>query len=54
VPRIRCGTLLKSLGRDAEAQGLFSFIAANARRSAVESEKEWLKLAARERVASAA
>jgi len=52
--KYRYGMLLKSLGRDAEAQGLFSFIAANARRSAVESEKEWVKLAAKEREALAA
>jgi hypothetical protein len=47
--KYRYGMLLKSLGRDAEADSLFSFIAANARRSAIESEKQWVKLATRER-----
>lgn len=52
--KYRYGLLLKKLGRDAEARELFAFIAANARRSAVDSEREWVKLAAREREAIAA
>jgi hypothetical protein len=54
--KYRYGLLLKKLGRDAEAQELFAFIGANARRSAVDSEREWVKLAAkaREREAVAA
>jgi hypothetical protein len=47
--KYRFGLLLDRLGRATEAQELFAFIAANARRSAVESEKQWVKLAARER-----
>jgi len=47
--KYRYGLLLDRLGRAAEAQELFAFIAANARRSAVESEKQWVKLAAMER-----
>ena len=47
--KYRYGVLLKRLGRESEAHALFSFIGANARRSAVESEKHWAKLAAIER-----
>jgi hypothetical protein len=47
--KYRYGLLLDRLGRATEAQELFAFIAANARRSAVESEKQWVKLAAKER-----
>ena len=52
--KYRYALLLKRLGREAEAASLFSFIAANARRSAVESEKQWVKLAAAERETAAA
>ena len=47
--KYRYGLLLDRLGRGPEAQELFDFIAANARRSAVESEREWVKLAGMER-----
>ena len=47
--KYRYGLLLKKLGRDAEAHELFAFIGANARRTALDSEKEWVKLAAQER-----
>jgi hypothetical protein len=47
--KFRHATLLKSLGRDAEAGQLFDYIVANARRSALESEQEWVKLARKER-----
>ena len=47
--KYRYGLLLKKLGRDAEADELFDFIGANARRSALESEREWVKLAQKER-----
>ncbi|HUQ29724.1 MAG TPA: tetratricopeptide repeat protein [Usitatibacter sp.] len=47
--KYRYGMLLDRLGRANEAQELFAFIGANARRSAVESEREWVKLAAKER-----
>lgn len=52
--KYRYGLLLKRLGRDSEAQALFSFIRENARRSAVESERQWVKLATQEREAAAA
>ena len=52
--KYRYGLLLKRLGRETEAQALFSFIRENARRSAVEAEKEWAKLAAKEREKAAA
>jgi hypothetical protein len=47
--KYRYGVLLKRLGRDREADELFAFIGSHARRSALESEHEWVKLAARER-----
>jgi hypothetical protein len=47
--KYRYGLLLKKLGRDAEAHELFAFIAANAKRTALDSEREWVKLASRER-----
>ena len=43
--KYRYGMLLKELGRGAEAEKLFGLISANARRSALESEQEWVKLA---------
>jgi hypothetical protein len=52
--KYRHAELLKRLGRTAEARELFSFIAQNARRSALESEQEWVKLARRELGTSAA
>jgi hypothetical protein len=47
--KYRYGLLLKQLGRGAEADALFAFIISSARRSALESEQEWVKLAQRER-----
>ena len=47
--KYRYGVLLRSLGREAEARELFAFIVTNARRSALESEQEWVKLASEER-----
>jgi hypothetical protein len=47
--KYRYALLLDQVGRGAEAEGLFTFIVANARRSALESEREWVKLAAKER-----
>ena len=52
--KYRYGLLLKKLGRDAEAHELFTFIAAKARRSALDSERQWVKLAAQERETIAA
>lgn len=49
--KYRYATLLKRLGREREAAELFDFIVKNARRSALESEQEWVKLARREREA---
>jgi len=46
--KYRYALLLKRLHRQAEARELFAFIAANTRRSALESEQEWVKLARRE------
>lgn len=46
--KYRYGMLLKRLGRDTEARELFAQITKNARRSALESEREWLELARRE------
>ena len=45
---------LKRLGRAKEAAELFDFIATNARRSALDSEQEWVKLARKEREATTA
>ena len=47
--KYRYGLLLKRLGRDAEAHELFAFIAANSKRTALDSEREWVKLASQER-----
>jgi hypothetical protein len=52
--KYRYALLLKRLGREAEAAELFDFIATNARRSALESEQEWVKLARKEREATTA
>ena len=52
--KYRYALLLKRLGRATEAAELFDFIATNARRSALESEQEWVKLARREREATTA
>ena len=51
--KYRYALLLKRLGREKEAAELFDFIATNARRSALESEQEWVKLARQEREATA-
>src|SRR5205814_481681 len=42
--KYRYGLLLKRLGRTREADELFAFIGSHARRSALESEQEWVKL----------
>jgi len=47
--KYRYGLLLKRLGRDSEAYELFDFIGANAKRSALDSEMQWVRLAAAER-----
>ena len=52
--KYRYALLLKRLGRATEAAELFDFIATNARRSALESEQEWVKLARKEREAATA
>ena len=52
--KYRYGLLLKRLGREREANELFDFIVKNARRSALDSEQEWVKLARRERESVAA
>ena len=52
--KYRHGMLLKRLGRSQEADALFGAIVANARRSALESEQEWVKLARAERETTAA
>jgi hypothetical protein len=51
--KYRYGVLLKRLGRADEARALFETICAHSRRSAVESERQWAKLAAAEREAAA-
>jgi hypothetical protein len=43
--KYRYGLLLKKLGRGSEANEIFAYIAQHARRSALESEREWVKLA---------
>ena len=43
--KYRYGLMLKKLGRGGEATELFAYIAQHARRSALESEQEWVKLA---------
>ena len=52
--KYRYGVLLKRLGRRDEAGALFDFIATHSRRSAIESEQHWARLAAEEREAAAA
>ena len=47
--KYRYALLLQKLGREKEARELFDFIVANARRSALESEQEWVKLARKAR-----
>jgi hypothetical protein len=46
--KYRFGMLLRKLGKDREARDLFAAITQNARRSSLESEQEWVKLAKRE------
>ena len=43
--KYRYGVLLKKLGRGPEAKELFAYITQHARRSALDSEREWVKLA---------
>jgi len=52
--KYRLAVLLQRQGREREADELFDFIIKNSRRSALESEQEWVKLArkARETVAA--
>jgi len=52
--KYRYGLLLKRLGREREANDLFDQIVKNARRSALDSEQEWVKLARKERESVAA
>ena len=52
--KYRHGMLLQSVGRAKEAQELFAFIVAKARRSALESEQQWVKLAWQEQQKAAA
>lgn len=47
--KYRYARLLDNVGRGVEARELYGFILANARRSALESEREWVKLAAKAR-----
>jgi hypothetical protein len=47
--KYRHAVLLQRLGRAREADEIFAFIDQNARRSALESEQEWVKLARAER-----
>lgn len=46
--KYRLGLLLKKLGREREARELFEFIVKHAKRSALESEQQWVKLAREE------
>jgi hypothetical protein len=46
--KYRYGMLLKKIGKAPEARDLFAFITQHARRSSLESEQEWVKLARRE------
>jgi hypothetical protein len=46
--KYRHGLMLRKLGRDREARELFAYIVQHSRRSALESEREWVKLAKRE------
>ena len=52
--KYRYAQLLDRQGRSAEAQALYAWIVKNARRSALESERQWVKLAfeAQEKVAA--
>ena len=52
--KYRYAVLLDQVGRQQEAQGLYNFIAMNARRSSLESEQQWVKLAAKQRESVAA
>ena len=52
--KYRYAALLKRLGREREAAELFDFIVTHARRSALESEQEWVNAARKEREAIAA
>jgi len=52
--KYRYAQLLETVGRGAEAQELYAFILKNARRSALESEKQWVKLAGEAREKAAA
>ena len=52
--KYRYAQLLQRTGRDAEAQALYAFIVKNARRSALESERQWVKLASQARETAAA
>jgi hypothetical protein len=52
--KYRYGVMLKRLGQAEKAEELFAFIGAHSRRTAVESEQEWVKLAAQERQAKVA
>jgi hypothetical protein len=52
--KYRYGLLLKRLGRRNEADVLLAQVAANMRRTALESEQEWVKLAQAEREAETA
>lgn len=47
--KYRYAVLLDSVGRHQEAQGLYNFISTRARRSSLESEQQWGRLAAKER-----
>jgi hypothetical protein len=47
--KYRYAELLARLGREREASDLYAFIVANARRSALESEQEWVRLATKAR-----
>ena len=47
--KYRYGLMLKRLGRDAEAYELFDFIESKGKRSAIDSEAQWVRLAAAER-----
>ena len=52
--KYRYAALLDRVGRHQEAQGLYNFIATHARRSSLDSEQQWVKLAAKERESVAA
>lgn len=52
--KYRYAMLLKGVGRGAEARELFDYISSHARRSALESEQQWVKLARAERETASA